>query len=101
MIMSESPAFVFGLHSRSDLKVRPSPLLLGASGLTLFPFYQLVDFRSALMVSETSASENPGASKSVSGTANPHHVPAVLKRGPSKNERRQKRKLFDGQTHGE
>jgi len=58
MIMSESPAFVFGLHSRSGLKVRPSPLLLGASGLTLFPFYQLVASCSVMMVSETSASED-------------------------------------------
>jgi hypothetical protein len=53
-----SAASVIGLHSRSGLKVRPSPLLLGASDLTLFFLYQLVDFRSALMVSETSASED-------------------------------------------
>ena len=46
-----------GLHSRSGLKVRSSPLLLGASDLALFPLYQLVDFRLTLMVSETSASE--------------------------------------------
>jgi hypothetical protein len=39
------------------LKVRSSTLLLGASDLTLFLLYQLIDFRSALMVSETSASE--------------------------------------------
>ena len=36
----------------------PSSLLLGASDLTLFPLYQLVDFESAWMVSETSASED-------------------------------------------
>jgi hypothetical protein len=47
-----------GLHSRSGLTNRPSPLLLGASDLTLFPLHQLVDFKSALMVSETSASED-------------------------------------------
>ena len=52
------PASENGLHSRSGLKVRSSPLLLGASGLTLFSLYQLVDFRSAVMVSETSASED-------------------------------------------
>jgi hypothetical protein len=46
------------LRSRSGLNLRPSPLLLGASDLTLFPFYQLVASRSALMVSETSASED-------------------------------------------
>jgi hypothetical protein len=40
------------------LKDHPSPLLLGASDLTLFPLHQLVDFKSALMVSETSASED-------------------------------------------
>jgi hypothetical protein len=40
------------------LKVLPSPLLLGASDLTLFPLHQLVDFKSALMVSETAASED-------------------------------------------
>jgi hypothetical protein len=36
----------------------PSTLLLGASDPTLFALYQLVDFRSALMVSETSAPED-------------------------------------------
>ena len=35
---------------------RPSSLLLGASDLTLLPLHQLVVFKSALMVSETSAS---------------------------------------------
>jgi hypothetical protein len=46
------------LRSRSGLNFRPAALLLGASGLTLFPFYQLVASGSTLMVSETSASED-------------------------------------------
>jgi hypothetical protein len=47
-----------GLHSRSGLMNHPSTLLLGASDLTIFSLHQLVDFQSALMVSETSASED-------------------------------------------
>jgi hypothetical protein len=40
------------------LNLRSSTLLLGASDLTLFTFYQLAASASALMVSETSASED-------------------------------------------
>jgi len=36
----------------------PSTLLLGASDLALFPLHQLVDVKSAWIVSETSASED-------------------------------------------
>jgi hypothetical protein len=46
------------LRSRSGLNFRPAALLLGASDLTLFSFYQLVASGSALRVSETSASED-------------------------------------------
>jgi len=55
------------LETTRNLYIRPSTLLLGASDLMLFPLHQLVDFKSALMVSETSAPENPGASDSLEG----------------------------------
>ena len=51
------PASENGLHSRSGVKDRPSTLLLGASDLTLLLLCQLVASWSAMMVSETSASE--------------------------------------------
>jgi len=40
---------------------------LGASDFTLFPLHQLEDFRSALMVSEASASENGSLEKRLRG----------------------------------
>jgi len=44
--------------STNKVKVLRAFPFLGASDLRLFVLYQLVVFRSALMVSETSASEN-------------------------------------------
>ena len=44
--------------SLNKSEVRKAFPFLGASDLTLFPLYQLVDFRLALMVSETSAPED-------------------------------------------
>ena len=53
----------------------------GASDFTLHTLHQLEDFRSALMVSGASASEDGTLEKRLRG-GNPHHVPAVLFRGP-------------------
>ena len=84
--------------STNKINVLKAFLWLGASDLTLFVLYQLVDFRSALMVSETSASEIPGASKNVCEAANPHHVPAVRERWEARRARIQfEKKPLSGQ----
>jgi len=87
-----------GLHSRSGLKVRPSTLLLGASDLTLSPLYQLVDFRSALMVSETSASEDGNLEERLRGGKPSSRSGRSRLRTVEKRERELKHKLFDGQA---
>ena len=79
---------------------RPSPLLLGASDLTLFPFYQLVDFRSALMVSETSASEDGSLEERLRGGKPSSRSGRSRLRTAKQREKAKKLKVFDGQEAG-
>jgi len=74
----------------------PSTLLLGASDLSLLPLYQLVASWSAMMVSETSASEDGTLEERLRG-AKPSSR-SGRPRSPAGRQRRRERnqKLSDG-----